>query len=623
MKPKSARANAAMLILPRHPSDVETFRASDVAPARRVGSASRWFVGLGAGWGGIALAFGLLAEAAVPAAAAAAPNVIMIVTDDQGYGDLGAHGNPWLRTPHLDRLRSESVRLEDFHVDPVCTPTRAALMTGRYAVRTGAWAVTEGRQLLRRDEVTMAQVFAAGGYRTGIFGKWHLGDNYPYGPQYRGFQESVVLRGGGVGEIPDAWGNNYFDDRYWRNGRLERFEGYCTDVFFLEALRFIRAADSRSFFVYLPTNAMHSPHLVADRYADPYRRQGVPEERAKFYGMIANFDENLGRLLAALEETGLARDTVLVFFGDNGTSVGGGRRAGDGFNAGMRGNKGTLYEGGHRVACFVRWPGKFEAGREVRELTTHRDLLPTLIELCGLPRPAGRKLDGASIVPLLRGQTQGWAERVAIVDRQANRLVQDAPFVVMRGRWRLVNRELFDLAQDPGQSRNLAGQHPDVVGRLRSDYEAWWRDVSAAGDAPAPFVVGAPEENPTVLTARDWHPTAGPVPWRQEALAEDGRFDNGCWYIEPARAGRYQIRLARFPDESGRAMRAVRARLAIEAQEWSAGLQPAEPAVSFMVTLSAGRTQRMQTWLQDVATDRERGAYYVTVRWMGEGPAAP
>lgn len=557
----------------------------------------------------LALAGGLVARP---------PNVIVIVTDDQGYGDVGAHGNPWLKTPHLDRLRSESVRLENFHVDPVCTPTRAALMTGRYSVRTGAWAVTEGRQLLRRDEVTMAQVFAAGGYRTGIFGKWHLGDTYPYAPQYRGFQESVVLRGGGVGEIPDAWGNDYFDDRYWRNGRLEQFEGYCTDVFFREALRFIRSGEPRPFFVYLPTNAMHSPHLVADRYADPYRRQSVPEERAKFYGMIANFDENLGRLLAALEEARLARDTVIVFFGDNGTSVGGGRRPGDGFNAGMRGNKGTVYEGGHRVACFVRWPGKLEAGREVRELTTHRDLLPTLIELCGLPRPPGRKLDGESIVPLLRGQTKDWPERVAIVDRQANRLVKDAPFVAMRGQWRLVNRELYDIAQDPGQARNVALQHPEVVRRLRADYDAWWRDVAAAGDAPAPFVVGAPEENPTELTARDWHPTDGQVPWRQETLGEDGRFDNGCWYIELARAGRYEIRLARFPAESGRAMQSVRARLAIDAQEWSAGLQPEETAAPFTVTLAAGRSLRLQTWLKDAATGRERGAYVVAVRWLGK-----
>lgn len=556
---------------------------------------------------------------AVAAVHAARPNVIFVVTDDQGYGDIGAHGNPWLRTPHLDRLRAEGVRLENFHVDPVCTPTRAALLTGRYALRTGAWAVTEGRQLLRRNEVTMADLFAAAGYRTGIFGKWHLGDNYPYAPRFRGFQESVVLAGGGVGEIPDAWGNAYFDDRYRRNGRLERFAGYCTDVFFREALRFIRAEDRRPFFVYLPLNAMHGPHLVAPRYADRFRQLGVPEERAKFYGMIENFDENLGRMLTALAETKRERDTLVVFLGDNGTSVGAGRRDGDGFNAGMRGNKGTLYDGGHRVACFLRWPGLLAAGREVRELTTHRDLLPTLIELCGLVRPAGVALDGSSLGPLLRGENAGWPERVAVVDRQANRLKKGAPYVVMRGPWRLVNDELYDVSADPGQQRDIAALRPEIVRELRAEYDAWWKEVSGgAGDEPVPFVVGAPEEDPTVITACDWHPTEGRVPWRQETIGDDTRYDNGCWYVEPARVGSYELQVARFPEEAERPMRAVQARLTVGAEERTVSVAPEERVATFRVTLAAGRSIRVQTWLKDAATGNERGATFVTFRWMGE-----
>jgi uncharacterized sulfatase len=553
------------------------------------------------------------------AAAADRPNVIVIVTDDQGYGDIGANGNPWLRTPHLDRLRGEGVRLENFHVDPVCTPTRAALLTGRYAVRTGAWAVTEGRQLLRRGEVTMAEVFAAGGYRTGIFGKWHLGDNFPYAPHHRGFHEAVVLGGGGAGEIPDAWGNRYFDDRYRRNGRLERFSGYCTDVFFREALRFIAAEDRRPFFVYLPTNAMHGPHHVAPHYVERFLRQGIPEERAKFYGMIENFDENLGRMLAALDERRLARDTIVVFFGDNGTAAGGGRRDGDGFNAGMRGNKGSVYEGGHRVAGFVRWPGHFPAGRAVRELTTHRDLLPTFIALCGLTPPAGVRLDGANLGPLLQGTVAGWPERVAIVDRQANQLERGAPFAVLRGSWRLVNDELYDLSTDPGQTRNVASLQPDIVRRLRADYDAWWSDVSGgAAHDPAPFVVGAPEENPTVITARDWHPTEGRVPWRQESLADETRFDNGCWYVEPAQPGRYEVQLARFPEEALQPLRSDRARLTIDGVGQTAPLSPGDSTARFTVALAAGKTVRCQTWLRDAASGKERGAPFVTFRRVGE-----
>ena len=225
------------------------------------------------------------------------PNVIMILTDDQGYGDMSCHGNPWLKTPNLDRLHAESISLNDYHVDPYCTPTRAALMTGRYCTRVGAWSVTQGRQLLISDEVTMAEVFAASGYRTGMFGKWHLGDCWPYAPRYRGFHEVVRHLAGGANEISNPIGNDYFDDTYYRNGQPEKFEGYCTDVFMREAMQFIRncnSNDQQPFFVYLPLNAMHSPHIVAEEYSAPFAAQGHPEKRANFYGMIANFDENLG-----------------------------------------------------------------------------------------------------------------------------------------------------------------------------------------------------------------------------------------------------------------------------------------------------------------------------------------
>ena len=297
------------------------------------------------------------------------------------------------------RLYGQSVRLTDFHVGPTCAPTRAALMTGRYCNRTGVWHTVMGRSLLRRDEVTMADVFAAGGYRTGIFGKWHLGDNYPFRPQDRGFQEVLVHGGGGVGQTPDYWGNDYFDDTYWHNGKPEKQAGYCTDVWFDGALRFIEANRDRPFFAYIATNAPHSPFNVAEQYSGPYMGKSVPN--ANFYGMIANIDENMGRLLGKLKALGLEENTILIFMTDNGTAAG--FQAGKGFNAGMRGTKGSEYDGGHRVPCFLRWPaGGLGGGKDVSRLTAHIDLLPTLIELCGLPQPAGVKFDGASLAPLLR-----------------------------------------------------------------------------------------------------------------------------------------------------------------------------------------------------------------------------
>ena len=284
------------------------------------------------------------------------PNVIFIITDDQGYGDIGCHGNPALSTPNLDQLARASVQLDNHHHDPLCSPSRAALLTGQHAARNGVWHVTEGRHLLHPDALTMADHFSAGGYRTAMFGKWHLGDNYPFAPHYRGFDEALCHKGGGVGELPDYWGNNYIDDTYFRNGAPLRCAGYCTDVFFAAALDFISDPADAPFFVYLATNAMHAPFHVEDRFAAPYREQGIPESRAKFYGMIANFDENLGRLLQRLDELGLAENTIVIFTSDHGTAAGFNPSSGAGYNAGMRGVKGSVYEGGHRVNFFMRWP---------------------------------------------------------------------------------------------------------------------------------------------------------------------------------------------------------------------------------------------------------------------------
>ena len=275
------------------------------------------------------------------------PNVILVMTDDQGYGDLRCLGNEVINTPHCDRLYEQSVRLVDFHVAPTCAPTRAGLMTGRYCNRTGVWHTIMGRSILRGDEVTMADVFGASGYQTGIFGKWHLGDNYPSRPEDRGFTESLVHGGGGVGQTPDFWGNDYTDDTYWHNGTPTPCEGYCSDVFFSAAMDFAQESGDEPFFAYVPLNAAHTPYNIADEWVQPYRDAGLEARLARFYGIITNIDWNMGRLMDKLDELGIADDTILIFMTDNGT--------GDrGFNAGMRGRKGSEYEGGHRVPFFMR-----------------------------------------------------------------------------------------------------------------------------------------------------------------------------------------------------------------------------------------------------------------------------
>lgn len=553
------------------------------------------------------------------------PNVIVVMTDDQGYGDLGCHGNPIVKTPNIDKLHAQSIRLTDFHVSPTCSPTRSALMTGRYCNRTGVWHTIMGRSLLRADEVTMADVFSASGYRTGIFGKWHLGDNYPFRPQDRGFGESLVHRGGGVGQGIDYWGNDYFDDTYFRNGNPEWFKGYCTDVWFSEAMKFIEANKERPFFCYLPTNAAHGPFFVAERYSKPYKDKGLKSSLAAFYGMITNIDENIGRLVGRLSELGLADNTILVFMTDNG-----GEPAGDParFNAGMRGFKGSQYDGGHRVPCFIRWPGGgLEGGRDVGRLTAHIDLLPTLIELCNMKKPGDVKFDGLSLAPLLAGGGAEWAERILVTDSQrVDHPIKWRQSTTMTDRWRLIDgRKLYDIKADPGQENDISEKHPEVVKKLRAAYEEWWTDVSERFDEYCEIVIGSEEQNPTCLMSHDIH---GQVVWNHEQVREGQRAD-GFWAVEVARAGVYEFALRRWceeldrpisgavdidkEDEEYEVITATDARLKVADFDETKPVGPEASDVKFKVRLKAGKT-RVQAWFVNGLDDgRTFGAYYVYV----------
>ena len=570
---------------------------------------------------------------AAASAAAKRPNVVLVITDDQGYGDLGCHGNAVIKTPALDALYGESVRLTDFHVDPTCAPTRSALMTGRYSCRTGVWHTIMGRSMLHKDEVTMADVFAAGGYRTAAFGKWHLGDNYPFRPQDHGFQEVLIHGGGGVGQTPDYWDNDYFDDTYWHNGKTKKFSGYCTDIWFDGALEFIKTNKDRPFFCYIPTNAAHGPFNVAAKYSDPYKKLGVPSPRAEFFGMITNIDENMARLRRKLNDWNLARDTILIFMTDNGTAAG--MRGKDGFNAGMRGTKGSEYDGGHRVPCFIHWPGgNLVGGRDVPQITAHIDLLPTLAELCGLKPPKAAKLDGTSLVPLLtvrhatirnRGTRHSgssairnrahWPERTLFVHSQRIEFPQEwRKCAVMTDRWRLINgKELYDMTADPGQKQNVAEKHDQVVTKLRAAYEAWYAGISDRFDDYCRIVLGAPEQNPTALTCHDWHTDNGPVPWNQGHIGRDQKA-NGFWAVDVAREGKYEITLRTRPAHVKHPLKPGTARVKTGDVDVSQPVKNGVTAVSFTVNLKAGPT-KLQTWL-DEPDGTSRGAYFVDVRYV-------
>lgn len=540
------------------------------------------------------------------------PNVILVMTDDQGYGDLACHGNPVIKTPNLDQLYTQSVRLTNFHVGPTCSPTRAGLMTGHYCNRTGVWHTIMGRSLLRKDEVTMGDVFSASGYRTGIFGKWHLGDNYPFRPQDRGFREVLIHLGGGVGQGPDYWGNDYFDDTYFHNGRPRKFAGYCTDIWFDGAMEFIKANKDHPFFCYIPTNAPHGPYNISDEYMKPYLDKGLPENQARFYGMITNIDDNIGRLMQRLKELDLEENTILIFMTDNGTS-------GNGFNAGMRGKKGSEYDGGHRVPCFIRWPvGDLKGGIDIERLTAHVDLMPTFIDLCGLKKPRGLEFDGDSIVNLLKDQDNSWPDRTLVTDSQ--RIEHPEKWrksAVMTDRWRLINgKELYDMKADPGQKKDIADAHPQVVEKLQKAYEDWWTDISARFDEYCEIIIGSDKQNPTRLMSHDWHTPK--VPWHQGHILK-GMQANGFWAVEIERSGTYQFELRRWPEEvdapineaipDGKAIAATKARLKVANIDEAKTIPTGAKAVTFQVRLKPGKT-RLQTWFMD-DEGISRGAYYV------------
>lgn len=450
-----------------------------------------------------------------PSEAAPKPNVLLIVTDDQGYGDLSIHGNPILKTPHLDRLAESSVRFERFYVHSYCAPTRAALLTGRWPLRTGSHGVTDTTATMRTDEVTLAEAIKAAGYRTACIGKWHNGAQFPYTAPGQGFDEFFGFNGGHI--------NDYFDAELLRGARPEQTHGFVTDVLTDEAIRFVKANRSSPFFCYLAYNAPHMPLQVPDRYFDLFKAHGLSDEVAAFLGMCANIDDNVGRLLAELDALGVAGNTIVMFTTDNGGTVGSAV-----YNAGMRGGKGSVHEGGSRVPLFVRWPAANWAPKVVNTLAAHIDISPTVLDLCGVTPPPGPNVDGRSLRPLLEGDEKSWPERPLFTYTSFSKQEQSPGGVSIAGavrtpKYRLVRDrppqaaprpdaawQLYDMDADPGEKTDLAGREPAVVAELSRLYEEWYADVSSRELERAPIQVGHPQENPVELHATQAEMLQGP-----------------------------------------------------------------------------------------------------------------
>ena len=587
------------------------------------------------------------------AALAEHPNVIVVMTDDQGYGDFACHGNPIVKTPNIDRFASQSIRMTDFHAAPMCTATRAQLMTGLDAFRTGAINVSSGRTLLKPSLKTMANVFADAGYRTGIFGKWHLGDNYPFRPQDRGFGETLWFPSSHINSVPDFWDNDYFDDVYIHNGVRKKYSGYCTDVFFSEAMDWIEKESDQPFFVYLPLNAAHYPWFVPKKYREPIRqaikdnpdvvkavsgRERNLENLISFLAMGANIDENVGRLDAFLAAKKLMENTIVVFLTDNGSDFGD-----QYYNAGMRGRKTQLWEGGHRVPCFLRYPsGNLGEPRDVSTLAHAQDLLPTLTSLAGVNEHLPEKLDGSDWGPMLRGEDNKLAERKLVINYSRMPMFKvtytdENPAIpkkngaaVMWKSWRLIeNKWLYNVKDDPHQDKDVAAQNPTIVKAMSEHLDDWWSTVQDDVMTPQRVVIGSDKENPQLLTACEWLD----VFIDQQLQIRLAKRKNGIWYLHADQAGKYTFELRRYPREShlelqaefpqtlvtdgtylaGRKLPIASAKL--EVAGTSRTLNPDASLQSFTTTvdLPAGPLELKATFFDNDAKEL-CGAYYVYVK---------
>ncbi len=554
------------------------------------------------------------------------PNVVVIFTDDQGYGDVSCHGNPILKTPNLDKLHSESVRFDNFHVAPVCTPSRSELMTGLYAMRNKAGMVPSGRNLMRRDIVTMPEVFVANGYATGLFGKWHLGDTYPHRPMDRGFQRVVWHKGWGLASEIE-YDNDYYYTRYLDEMEVKYSDRFCANLWFDEAMKWMdhQIEAKQPFFSYIALNTPHSPFHALEEDYNKYKDKVEDPNVAHFFGLISNVDDNYGRLDRWLEKRGIKDDTIIIFMNDNGSS-----RGDKIYNAGMRGKKGSGYEGGHRAICFIRWPnGGLGTPRTVNNLSHITDILPTFADLLEFDVPqAADPFDGVSLKSILRNLETVDDNRKVVV--QFGGRVRPQKYYrscVIWKNWRLNgDSELYDLGKDPEQKKDVSSQYPEIVRELKLHYDAYWASIEASIDVIEPVVIGNPAESYTDLTSNNWVE----VDFDNRGKVAEANSMGGIWEIEAEKAGAYLVLLSRWPFYMERPLSSVGPAETIGGmpidpgevlpiKSGSLSLDGKEPIVAepnssdtfveIRIELSKGR-HSLQGWFHDAQGARLSGAFY-------------
>ncbi len=530
--------------------------------------------------------------------AAERPNVVFILSDNQSYYEMSCHGHADIKTPHIDRLADQSVEFTNFHAPPFCSPSRAVILTGRYAMRSGVFTTIAGRSILHKDEKTLPQFLKPHGYHCAIFGKWHLGFSYPYRPQDRGFDEVFVHGGGGVGQMEDYFGNTLFDTTYIHNGEVSPSKGYCTDVLFDRAMDYVEAQHKgkKPFFCYVSTPVTHSPHHGPKELVAQLKAQGI-QGNVQLYAQVQNLDANIGRMMKKIDELGLVENTILVYASDQGMND---RGAPHGDN-----RKGLGYDPAHHVPFMLRLPGA--KPKVVKRLAGMIDFFPTILDLCGIKKPDN--VDGISLKPLLVGKKGYPEDRTLIIQcprsRQATKWRNSA---VKTDRWRLVNgAKLYDVTVDPRQNEDLAGKHPNIVNQLRNAYEAYWADLPNQATTLSRHLLGHPDcRDEVALNGMDWY--RGGSPWNNGAY---NRPSSGAWAVTLSEKGRYQFECRRFPRAAGKPAGASGAEIKIGDRTVKTDLDEGAKKATFELTLEAGDYD-LEAWF---ANGKKRfGALWVYVK---------
>lgn len=542
------------------------------------------------------------------------PNVLLILTDNQSFFELSTHGHAQLQTPHIDRFARESVNFQNFHAPPFCSPSRAEMLTGRYAVRSGVHDTVGGRSILHRDEATLADYLGGGGYRTGIFGKWHLGLSYPYHPSERGFDEVFIHGGGGIGQMEDYYGNDHYAASWDHNGTMVKRRGYSTDVLFDEATRFMESTEDEPFFCFISTPATHTPWQSEPRARRRIEARGVEAEEndLKLFSMIENIDENMGELIAWLNAKNLAENTVVIFATDQGIRD---RGAPDPRFSEKRESNSVAYDPNHQVFFMMRYPPVTQAHRS-EALAGFVDIAPTILDLSGLPPITS--LDGRSLRPLLMGDETWTDDRKLIMQCPRRRYrTKWGNAVVKTQQWRLVGGDkLYDVSVDPSQLRDVSDQNPDVVAELSLDYERFWETLPPADETLSRHLLGAAQAPDVRLVCMDWY--QGASPWHQLHLERNRQ--NGIWPVDVVRPGRYQFELRWYPREEPRAIGAQAASIRVGSNTQSQPLSPQAEKAVFEMNLLPGKFDLETSFLNadPTAEHQSWGAYFLYVSYLGE-----